>query len=175
MMNEHRNYRIVAMKLGVLVLTAAFALILPTALRADTVTYNLTPTDTLSTDGGSVTGSFTLNTVTQKLNGVIVADGITFTCTSCGLLNPNGFPMDEGFQALGPGGSYVLLGWALVPSLPSFLTFDPAHSYCKRCTANFDFFTAGDSAVSTPEPGSALLLISGLAVLPFMRRRRAQS
>jgi hypothetical protein len=172
-MTNQNSLRIPAFQLGVLLLIAAAALMLPSGLRADTVTYNLTPTDTLSTDSGSVTGSFSLNTVTQILNGVIVADGITFTCTSCAFMAPNGFTTDVGFQALGPGGSYVLLGWARVPSLPSFLTFDPAHSYCQGCTANFDFFTAGDSAMSTPEPGSALLLISGLAVLPFMRRRRA--
>jgi hypothetical protein len=175
MMSDRSYRRIPAFRLGALLLTAAFALVFPASLRADTVTYNLTPTDTLSTDNGSVTGSFSLNTVTEKLNAIIVADGITFTCNSCALLSPNGFTTDEGFQALGPGGSYVLIGWARIPSLPSFLLFDPAHSYCQGCTANFDFFTAGDSAVSTPEPGSALLLISGLAALPFLRRRRSDS
>ncbi len=171
-----RHYRqIPVFKLGAMILVAALSLIHPSTLRADTVTYNLTPTDTLSTDNGSVTGWFSLDPVTQKLNGVIVADGITFTCSSCALLAPNGFTTDEGFQALGPGTSYVLLGWSRIPTLPSLLTFDPAHSYCKGCTANFDFFTAGDTAVSTPEPASALMLISGLAVLPFMRRRRSQS
>lgn len=173
-MSDRRYRQIPVFKLGALLLMGAVSLMLPSGLRADTVTYNLTPTDTLQ-DGSSVTGWFSLNTVTQTLNGVIVADGMTFTCTSCALLAPNGFTTDVGFQSLGQGGSYVLLGWARVPSLPSFLTFDPAHSYCKGCTASFDYFATGDSAMSTPEPGSALLLISGLAVLPFMRRRRSES
>jgi len=50
--------------------------------------------------------------------------------------------------------------------------FDTTHSFCALCTGSgLDYITPGDSA-TVPEPSTALMLISGFAVLPFVRRRR---
>jgi hypothetical protein len=158
------------LRISILALFAVAIVLLPATLRADTVTYILSPTDTLA-DGSSITGSFTVNFVTQTVNGTIVADGLTFTCSNCGLISPGGITSQEGFVALGPGGDTVTLSWAKVPAdaNPTFFNTD---SNCTGClgTGKVDYLSAGDFA-NTPEPATWLLLISGLAVLPFIRRR----
>jgi hypothetical protein len=162
---------IAALRFVILPLLIA-AILLPSALRADTITYDLASTDTLTT--GSISGSFTVNTATGFVNGTIVADGLTFTCSNCALSNPGGQPTLEGFEALGSGGSYVFLSWLIASPLPNPLTFNSSYSFCAGCTAGLDYVSANDTA-SVPEPSTALLLISGLAALPFVRRLRAKA
>lgn len=159
-----------ALRFLILPLLAATVL-LPAALRADTITYDLTSTDTLTT--GSISGFFTVNTLTGSVIATIVADGQTFTCSpSCALGNPGGISTLEGFEALGSGGSYVFLSWSTSPAFPNPIVFDTTHSFCALCTGSgLDYITPGDSA-TVPEPSTALMLISGFAVLPFVRRRR---
>jgi hypothetical protein len=154
----------------ILALLAAAVVLLPVTLRADTVTYDLSPTDTLAT--GSITGSFTVNSATQLVNGTLIADGKTFTCNNCALISPSGNTSLEGFVALGPGGSFIVLGWSKLPADPNPLDFNSGVSYCSGCLSTLDFVSAGDFA-TVPEPSTALLLISGFAALPFVRRRRA--
>jgi len=151
------------------------AVLLPATLRADTVSYVLTSTDTLSTDLGSITGSFTVNTVTGLVNGTIVADGETFNCNNCSLISPGGNLSLEGFQALGSGGSYVLLGWSKTPTDANPITFVVPDSFCLGCIATVNYLSAGDTASLVPEPSTALLLMSGFAGLPFLLRRRAKT
>jgi hypothetical protein len=157
-------------RFSILALLVAAILMLPATLRADTVTYVLSPTDTLATDGGSISGLFTVNFVTETVNGTMVADGKTFTCSNCPVISPGGVLTQEGFEALGPGGSFVVLSWAKVPGDANPTVFDSALSYCAGCLSTLDYFSANDFA-NVPEPTTAVLLISGLAVLPFMRRR----
>src|SRR5208282_2489078 len=151
------------------------AVLVPATLRADTVSYVLTSTDTLSTDLGSITGSFTVNTVTGLVNGTIVADGETFNCNNCSLISPGGNLSLEGFQALGSGGSYVLLGWSKTPTDANPITFVVPDSFCLGCIATVNYLSAGDTASLVPEPSTALLLMSGFAGLPFLIRRRARA
>jgi hypothetical protein len=159
-----------ALRLSILALLAAAIVLLPSTLRADTVTYALSPTDTLATDGGSITGSFTVNFVTQTINGTLVADGKTFTCNNCALIDPGAVAGQEGFEPVGPGGSFLVLSWAAVPKGANPTFFNSGLSYCAGCLSSLDYLSAGDFA-NVPEPTTGLLLISGLAVLPFMRRR----
>jgi hypothetical protein len=158
------------LRISIFALFAVAMALLPATLRADTVTYILSPTDTLS-DGSSITGSFAVNFVTQTVNGTIVADGLTFKCSNCGLISPGGIISQEGFVALGPGGDSVTLSWAKVPPEANPTIFN-TDSNCSGClgTGTVDYLSAGDFA-NTPEPATGLLLISGLAVLPFIRRR----
>ena len=164
-----RSYTRIFLRLTILALFAAAVVLLPATLRADTVTYILSPTDTLSTDGGSITGSFTVNFATQVVNGTIVADGLTFSCNNCALISPGGILTQEGFIAPGAGGASVVLSWAKVPgdANPTYFNTDSA---CVGCLPTNDYLSAGDYA-TVPEPGEGLLLISGLAALPFIRRR----
>lgn len=168
-------------RLTVLALLAAFVL-LPSALRADTVTYTLASTDTLAGDLGSITGSFTVNTSngTMLATGTLVADGKTFTCNNCVMFSPGGILSLEGFEPVAPGGAYLVLGWSKLPADPTqliFTTSGPGFSYCAGCLARgLDFLSAGDFAVDpVPEPSTALLLVSGLSLLPFVRRRRLKA
>jgi hypothetical protein len=170
------------LKLAVLALFAVAVLLAPFTLRADTVTYTLNPGDTLS-DGGSISGTFTEDLSTKHVTGTIIADGMTFTCNNCPLIIPqpsqiiNGIATDIGFVALGQGGNFVVLGWSSIPPLASIITLNSASSYCKGCvTAGVpDFLSANDTAANVPEPSTALLLMSGLAWVPFIRRRRVTS
>jgi len=162
-------------RLAILALIAAVLVLLPTTLRADNVTYDLASTDTLAGDGGSITGSFTVNTSALTVTGTLVADGITFTCTNCVMFSPFGDTTLEGFEPVGPAGDHIVIGWAKVPPFPDPLDFNSSVSYCAGCLATgLDFLSAGDYA-TVPEPSTALMVISGLAVLPFIRRRRAKA
>jgi hypothetical protein len=170
------------LKLTVLTLLAVAVLLAPSTLRADTVTYILNPGDTLA-DGGSISGTFTEDLSTKHVMGTIIADGMTFTCNNCPMIIPqpsqiiNGIATDIGFVALGQGGNFVVLGWSSIPPLASIITFNSASSYCKGCVTPGvpDFLAAGDTATNVPEPSTVLLLMSGLAAVPFMRPRRVNS
>jgi hypothetical protein len=162
-----------ALKFSTLALLAAALLLIPATLHADTVTYTLAPTDTLVTDGATITGSFTLNSVTGKANGTFTVDGKTFVCNPCTPSSPDGNVLWEGIEPLGPGGSYLSIGWSKLPASANPTVFISSVSYCVGCISTLEYFTQGDFA-TVPEPSSALLLISGLAVLPFVRRRRAK-
>jgi hypothetical protein len=162
-----------ALRFSTLALLAAAMLLLPATLHADTVTYTLSPTDTLATDGAPITGSFTLNTVTGKATGTFTVDGKTFVCNPCTPFSPDGNPAWEGIEPLGPGGSFLAISWPMLPGSANPTVFLSFVSFCVGCLPTVDYFTQGDFA-NVPEPTSALLLISGLAVLPFVRRRRAK-
>jgi len=159
-------------RFSALALLAAVIVLLPATLRADTVTYTLAPTDTLA-DGSSVSGSFTLNTVTGKANGTFTADGLTFVCNNCSPFSPMGNVLWEAIEPLGPGGSYLAISWAKLPADANPTVFLSSVSFCAGCQSTLDYFTPGDYA-TVPEPSSAILLISGLALLPLVRRRRAK-
>jgi hypothetical protein len=163
-------------RLSLFALFAAAVLVLPVALRADTVTYDLAPGDTLQTNVGPLTGTFTVNFSTKHATATLFLDGMTFTCTNAALFTPGGNTSEEALEAVAPGGAHVVLAWSILPADPNPLVFDSTLSSCQGCTpSGLDFLSTGDSA-TIPEPSSALLLIPGLvAVLPFARRFRASA
>jgi hypothetical protein len=173
------NFRIGLVSRPLIVTLLAVAiLILPTALRADTVTYNVTPTDTFQTNIGPLTGTFTVNFSTLHATATLFVDGETFTCTNAAMFSPDGVLTQEGFQAFGPAGTFIVLSWSKLPSEPFTIDFSSVLSSCVNCPGGggTDFLTAGDTANSLPEPSTALLLIPGLGlVLPFARRWRSKA
>jgi hypothetical protein len=165
-------------RLPFLALFAVAALVLPTALRADTVTYDLAPGDTLQTNVGPLTGTITVNFSAKTASATLFVDGMTFTCTNAALFTPGGNTSEEALEAVAPGGAHVVLAWSIPPAGmdPNPLLFSSTLSGCQGCTpSGIDFLSPGDSA-TIPEPSTALLLIPGLAaVLPFARRFRAKA
>ncbi|MGA8220955.1 MAG: hypothetical protein WB780_04815 [Candidatus Acidiferrales bacterium] len=163
------------LKFSLLALLTLAMVLLPSALRADTLTYDLSPGDTFQTNIGPLTGSFTVNFTTLTATATLLVDGETFTCNNCTMFSPGGVLTLEGFQAFGPGSSYIVLAWSKVPPEPNPLDFNTTYSGCLGCISSVDFLSAGDSA-TVPEPATALLLIPGLAVaLPFARRKLAKA
>lgn len=164
------------LKMGSLALLTLAMVLLPTALRADTLTYDVTSTDTFQTNIGNLTGTFTVDFSTKHATATVFVDGETFTCTNEALFTPGGNSSLEGFQAFGPGGSFVLLAWSILPADPNPLIFSTV-SGCVGCPGGggTDLFSTGDTA-TIPEPSTAVLLIPGLAIaLPFARRRLAKN
>lgn len=175
-MNRSRLRGELVFRVTVLALLAAAVLLAPATVRADTfVTYTLDPGDTLA-DGGAISGTFTIDVTTLHATANIITDGMTFTTTNSAMGCPAGNCAYEGFVALGPGGSYVLLSWLQVPPFPSPLNFYSPYSFCQGCLASgYDHLGINDTASNVPEPATAFLLVAGLAGMPFFRRRRSSN
>jgi hypothetical protein len=173
-----------------LAILAAAAIFLPSAAHADSyVDYTVNGT---FDSGGTLSGTFTLDTTSSTISSAnLVADGVDFTC-------PGGFlgacylytTLDAGISAgfvTGPDTSqFLYLSWSnsADPSAFTLTTQVPGStigSYCEGCASlGNDFLVsgnaldgpAGDGTTSTPEPGTLLMLLAGLAGMGFLGLRR---
>lgn len=178
-----RNWlRLVATRAFLSAGLACLLLLIPAATRADsTQTYNVTGTladgDTVN---GTITIDFTTGVVTTGPGGITV-DGTTFTCPGAGGCTIAGsFTGTEAVGLYDSSTVNLVLDWNdLTGSLPpSSISINGGYSYCTDCggtTTRSFFSTATLTAVQTPEPPEALLLIAGLGALGlfFVLRRKS--
>lgn len=167
-------------RIGLAMVFAAALLFLPVATRADsTQTYNVTGT---LASGGTITGQITIDFTTDVITtgpGGITADGESFFCPNSGETGCTlgaSFPGTVAFELALSSTNYLVIDWNAFSSSnpPSTINLDPGYSYCINCggLTGTDALVSG-TAVSTPEPSDAALLLLGLGALGLMVRRRS--
>lgn len=149
----------------------------PTAARADNyVDYTV---DGTFSSGGTMSGSFTVDTTTDVITTAdITADGANFTCpdglgNGC-ILYSDLYGSLDGFLAGPDPGEFLVLAWTGSDQSQFALSNG---SYCEGCVVGISqdslaSGTATDGPMSTPEPGTWVLLIAGLAAMACLILRR---
>jgi len=125
--------------------------------------------------------NFTWDTTTQVLSNFVVSSTGPFTMPN--VAAESLFGSDGSLWVLdinGPGGSEYQLDFFnhdlfSVPPIPGTYTADLGF-FC-NCVpgGDFELGTATVSAIPTPEPGSAALLLTGLVALPVLLSRRRKA
>jgi hypothetical protein len=177
-----------------LAVLAAAAVLMPSVAHADSyIDYSVSGT---FDSGGTLSGTFTIDTTTNAISAAdITADGIEFTCPAPGGLS-NGCTYATDYDHLsnqagfltGPDGSqFLFIDWSPTadPSgfaLDTYVSGETYGTYCTGCVSGtqYDFLASGtatdppdgDGTTSTPEPGTWLLLLAGLAGMGFLGLRR---
>ena len=175
-----------AFRVTFLAILAAAAIFLPSAAHADSyIDYTVSGT---FDSGGTLSGTFTIDTTSSTISAAnLVADGVDFTCpdglgNGCYLYTTLDGGVSTGFLS-GPNASqFLFLEWPNSADPSGFSLTTPVYgvsigSYCQGCTSpgNQDFLASGnaiDTPTSTPEPGTWLLLLAGLAGMGFLGLRR---
>jgi hypothetical protein len=173
------RFRSVAIRAGLAIAIASAMLLIPTATLADSnQTYNVTAT---MTSGSTLTGTVTIDFTTGKVTGDVTVDGLTFTCPGGGgcvyegsVPGTQGFVLEENLQ------TYVFINFnTLSPGPPpSSITLNSGYTFCDNCAGitGYDKATSGiATAVATPEPPEALLLLAGLGALGMLMLFRKKS
>lgn len=176
-----------------LAVLAAAAVLLPSVAHADSfIDYTVSGT---FDSGGTLSGTFTVDTTTSTISSAnILADGVDFTCpdglgNGCTLYTNLDYLGNQAGFLTGPNSSeFLVLDWSNTsdPSGFALTTLVPGASigsYCEGCTSSGDqdFLASGSAtdplpgdggSTSTPEPGTWLLLLAGLAGAGFLGLRR---
>lgn len=174
-----------ARKAGRLLCSALFAaalFLLPATARADSgSTYDLT--GTFGSGSGAITidsgSSFTIDGGALAGANIVTTDG-TFNCpadatsTTCTLYMVGG--NDE--FGINNGTNYLVIAFPesdLGSVGPFDLTTGTGGSYIENVSAKAYTDLTSGTAMSTPEPGTLLLMLSGIAVLFFFGMRRVHA
>jgi len=179
-----------------LVLVVAAVAFWPATAHADTyIDYTVNGT---FDSGGTLSGTFTLDTTNSTISAAnLVADGVDFTCpdvlsNGCYVYTTLDGGVSAGFLTGSSASQFLMLTWpdSANPSGFSLTTQvygETVGSYCQGCaSAGSQDFLASGSAIdappgtddgngnptSTPEPGTWLLLLAGLAGMGFLGLRR---
>jgi hypothetical protein len=173
------RFRSVAIRAGLAIAIASAMLLIPTATLADSnQTYNVTAT---MTSGSTLTGTVTVDFTTGKVTGAVTVDGLTFTCPGGGgCVYEGSVPGTQGFEMGNTPQTYVFINFnTLSPGPPpSSITLNSGYTFCNNCAGikGYDKATSGiATAVATPEPPEALLLLAGLGALGMLMLFRKKS
>ena len=163
-------------KLSFVILTIAGALISTAPALADTVNYSLTTIDPTVAAGGAVT--FKSSIVAPPVNaGSISILSDSFSCKAgCTIddtdFNNTPFELTPGESYTGPLFSVTTLSTDAAGNYEGFFDITFADSLGNTFTDSAPFdVTVGSLSSVTPEPGSWLLLSTGLAGAWLLRRR----
>jgi hypothetical protein len=164
-------------------------LIVPTIARADS--YTAYAADGTFASGGTLSGSFTVDTTTSVITAAnLVADGVDFTCPggslgTCYLYTTLDGGISAGFVT-GNASQSLYLSWSDSADPVAFpfttqVSGVSIGSYCAGCTSPYsqDFLASGNAIdappTTTPEPGTWVLLLAGLAGMGFLGLRRREA
>lgn len=165
-------------------LLAALFLLPATALADSNTTYDVTGT---FSNGVTITSgsSFTLETsgsTTQLFDATIDTSAGDFSCTTSSphTSTCSFYTLTNGIDYINvPDGSgYISLRWlasnltGFPPTLPLNLS---SYIYSNGPPATASYLTAGSGSLATPEPGTFLLMLSGIGGLFFLNWRRVQA
>ena len=156
-------------------LSAAALLLTAGPALADTATFSLTTVDPVVPDGNTVTFDGAISASSAN-TGVIYLLGDTFTIDSPLVLDDSDFYSDTPIDLL-PGQSYNgRLFTVTVPGSAAEGLYNGSFQV-EFADSSFNTFTENSNfqVTATPEPGTWLLLSSGLAAAGIFRRRANRS